>query len=448
MAHFDVGVDRRQWLRSTIAGTLAAGPLANAPLVAEARAEPPARRPKVAAILTEFTYRSHAHVILENCLLPYLYNGERTDPGIDVVSFYVDQFPVGRDMAREAARRFDIELHPTIASALTLGGNDLAVDGVLSIGEHGDYPRNERGVIMYPRKRFFDEIVAVFRRSRRVVPLFNDKHLSYRWDWAEEMLRVARELGIPFMAGSSVPLAQRRPEFELPAAADLEEAVAVHSGPPEVYDFHGLEVLQSIVEARRGGETGLAEVQLLEGDAVWRAAAEGRWSYSLAAAALRAETGRDAGKLEDFVEPADGKRHPVHAILIRYKDGLRGTVLRIGNVSTRWCFACKLRGEVEPRATSFYVGPWQNRNLFKALAHAIQSHVRERRAPYPVERTGLVTGVLAAAMDSRAHDHQALATPHLALRYEPVDFRKFREMGATWKLITEDLPQPPGIGDG
>ena len=301
---------------------------------------------------------------------------------------------------------------------------------------------------MYPRKRFFDEIVQVFRKSGRVAPLFNDKHLSYRRDWSDEMLRVARELKIPFMAGSSVPLAQRRPPLELTQNAEIQEAVSIHGGPLESYDFHGIEVLQSMVEARRGGETGVQAIQLLEGDAVWQAASEGKWSYRLAQAAMRAEAGKDVGKLESYVEPADGKQYPVHAILIRYRDGMRGTVLRIGRSSTRWNFACRLRDEQQIRATSFYVGPWNNRNLFKALSHAIQVHIRSRRAPYPVERTHLATGMLAAAMDSRFQQHKLLKTPYLNLSYAPRDFRAMREMGASWKIITEDQPEPRGINPG
>ena len=95
--------------------------------------------------------------------------------------------------------------------------------------------------------------------------------------------------------------------------------------------------------------------------------------------------------------------------------------------------------------TSFYVGPWQNRNLFKALAHAIQTHFRDRRAPYPVERTLLTTGALAAAMDSRFEGGRALDTPHLYVAYKTRDFYKMRELGASWKMITEDLPEPKGI---
>jgi hypothetical protein len=433
-------LNRRAFLR----GTASALALATSPALRAAN-EPPRKRPRVAVILTEFTYRSHAHVILENCVERYYFNGNVTDPGIDVVSLYVDQFPEKRDMARDFSKTYNIPIYSTIADALQLGGDELAVDGVISIGEHGEYPMTDRWQRMYPRKRFFDEIVAVFRKSGRVVPLFNDKHLSYRFDWSAEMMQVARELKIPFMAGSSVLLAQRRPPLELPANAQIEEAVSIHSGPVESYDFHGLEVLQSMVEARRGGETGVNEIQLIEGDEVWKAARDGRWSYPLAQAAMQAQAGKDVGPLETFVEPKDGKQHPVHAILIKYRDGLKGTVLRLGQSATRWNFACRLAGKSEPLATSFYVGPWENRNLFKALSHAIQTHIREKRAPYPVERTHLVTGMLAAAMDSRFEKNSAIATPQLDIAYQPLDYRALREMGETWKIITEDQPQPPGI---
>lgn len=435
--------NRRRWLQSTL-GTLA---VSVSGVRGFARATD-SKRLRVAAIVTEFTHRSHAHVILENFLEPYYFNGQLTDPGVDVVSLYVDQFPKDRDMAREVAKEYGITIYPTIAAALQLGGSELAVDGVLSIGEHGNYPENDRGQRMYPRKRFFDEIVAVFRKSGRVVPLFNDKHLSYRFDWSAEMMQVTRELQIPFMAGSSVPLAQRRPPLEIPAGSVIEEAVSIHSGPVEVYDFHALEVLQSMIESRRGGETGVAEIQLLEGDAVWKAADEGRWTYSLATAAMQAETGQDVGNLAEFIEPSDGMKHPVHAILIKYRDGLRATVLRIGKSSTRWNFACRLAGTPEPLATSFNVGPWENRNLFKALSHAIQTHIRQKRAPYPVERTHLVTGLLTAAMDSRFENQKRLPTPQLNISYQPRDFRAMREMGESWKVITADQPQPKGINPG
>ena len=133
------------------------------------------------------------------------------------------------------------------------------------------------------------------------------------------------------------------------------------------------------------------------------------------------------------------------AFLIEYRDGLKATVLRVGQNSTRWNFACRLAGDRRTHATSFYVGPWQNRNLFKALSHAIQQHFLHRKAPYPVERTLLVTGTLEAAMRARQTPGKPLKTPHLGITYKPIDFRAMREMGDTWKIITEKTPQPRGI---
>src|SRR5205814_9826120 len=186
------------------------------------------------------------------------------------------------EIGRAFAEKYHIPIYKTIAQAVGRGGEKLAVDAVLSIGEHGKYPVSEKGQTEYPRKRFFDEIAAVFRRSGKVAPVFSDKHLSFRWDWAKEMYDTARAMKIPFMAGSSVPLAQRRPLLELPARAKIEEAVSIHGGGLESYDFHGLEVLQSMIEARRGYETGVARVKFLQGDALWKAAEDGLWSPPLA----------------------------------------------------------------------------------------------------------------------------------------------------------------------
>ena len=432
--------NRRQFLGAAGLG-VSAGLSGFSP--AFARAEP--AKIKVAAVVTEFFYRSHAHVILENFLEPYLFNGKRTDPGMEVVALYVDQKVDGRDMSEGVAKEYKIPTYPTIAEALCLGGDSLAVDAVLSIGEHGKYAVNAKGQMEYPRKRFFDEIVAVFKKSGKVAPIFNDKHLSYRWDWAKEMVDTSRLLGIPLMAGSSVPLAERRPPMELPENAEILGAVAIHGGPVESYDFHGLEVLQSIIEARKGGETGLSAIQFLEGDALWDAAATGVWSPQLADAAMAAELGPKALPLRELLKTPPFNAQPLHGLMLTYKDGLRAAVLRVGNSGTRWNFACVTPAAPEPLATSFYTGPWENRNLFRALSHAIQTHFRDRRAPYPVERTLLTTGALEAAMDSRLAKGKLIPTPFLEFAYKPLDFRAMREMGETWKIITPDTPQPPGI---
>lgn len=430
-------LNRRTFLKS--AGMLAATSLFHrslSPAALEAASE--GKKIRVAAIFTEFTYRSHAHVILENFLTPYLFNGKLIHPQFEVVSFYADQMPEG-EMSRQVSKDFNIPIYSSIKDALCLGGTDLAVDAVLSIGEHGRYPNTDLGQIMYPRKRFFDEIVAVMKSSDKFVPLFNDKHLSYRWDWAKEMYDTTQELGIPFMAGSSVPLAQRIPPLEVPIGTQIDDAVSIHGGGVDSYDIHGLEVLQSMVEARKGGETGVGHVQFLEGDEFWKQA-NNLWNPALMVAAMEAEA--------NSVKPVkpDWRNLNAHGIVVDYTDGFRATMLKIGGDGMRWNFACKTNGEPQIHATHFYVGPWQNRNLFKALSHAIQTHFKNGKAPYPVERNLLTTGILESAMHSRAQGGKKLKTPHLHIPYKPLDFTAMREMGDSWKIITEEIPEPHTVG--
>ncbi len=442
---------RRECLR--IAAASAATAVLPTTLFAQAT---PTRKPRVAALFTELRFRSHAFNILENFFEPYMFRGKLVEPGVEVVSLYADQFPQD-DLARDVSKRFGVPLFESIDEAMCVGGGRLDVDAVLLIGEHGDYPINALGQREYPRKRFFDEAVATMKRSDRFVPLFNDKHLSYRWDWAKEMYDTARKFRFPLLAGSSVPLAERRPTFELPAAAKIDEALAVHGGGLESYDFHGLEVLQSIVEARRGGETGVVQVELLTEMEALRAAEEGRWSKTLFEAAMDAEEELQEQRAERpslgirpeqiRIQRTDPRRLH-HVILVTYADGTRGTVVASGSDSNRWNFACRLQGETRSRATAFYNGPWGNRCLFKALSHAIQQLFTTGREPYPAERTLLTTGILDAAM----HSHQAMgkpiATPELAIEYQTPDWRALREDGASWREITVATPQPTTFEPG
>lgn len=409
-------------------------------------------RPKIAALFTVLHFRSHAYNILENFLGPYYFNGRLTDPGVDIVSFYADQFP-DNDMARDVAQRFNIPLYSSIDEAVCLGGKELAVDGVLAIGEHGDYPYNHRGQHMYPRKRFFDEAVAAMKRSNRFVPYFNDKHWSYRWDWSKEMFDFARSVKMPILAGSSVPLAQRMPPLELPAEFEVDEAVAIHGGNLEAYDFHGVEVLQSIVESRKGGETGVANVELLFGEAYKRAQREGRWSQELVDAAMQAEANMKVRRqphpqpgayATKSKSPTSQPKQPdgPYALAITYADGTKATVHKIGSSADRWNFACRRKGETELWATAFFNSPWGNRGLFKALSHAIQHLFIHREEPYPAERTLLTTGVVEAAMRSFEADGRPIPTPHLQIRYQAGDWTRMREMGKTWEVVTADTPQP------
>src|SRR5947209_19904218 len=217
-----------------------------APLVL--RAQPRPARPKLAAICTTYFKYSHAQHIVDRFLEGYGWNGTHHHPPMDLVSLYVDQ--VGADdLSRDRAARFPgIKIYPSIAEALTRGGSKLAVDGVVVVGEHGRYPRNEKGQTKYPRYEFFQKIFEVFRSSGRSVPVFNDKHLSWNWEYAKEIYDTSRSMGFPFMAGSSLPVTWRTPSIEMPAGSRIREAMCVCYGGVDSYDFHGLDTLQCMVE--------------------------------------------------------------------------------------------------------------------------------------------------------------------------------------------------------
>src|ERR1051325_1415394 len=202
-----------------------------------------------------------------------------------VVSLYVDQKPDG-DLSGTRAKEFGFEVYPTIAEALRCGGKDLAVDAVLIIGEHGNYPRNEKGQVLYPRYEFFEQCVKVFEQSGRAVPVYNDKHLSYSFEKAKKMVDASRRLRFPMLAGSSLPVTWRLPSIELPLECNIEEALMVGEGGSDAMDFHALEGLQCMVERRKGGETGVNSVQMLDGNKVWEASDHVVWSREFLSAAL------------------------------------------------------------------------------------------------------------------------------------------------------------------
>ena len=243
-------------------------------------------RPKLAAVVTTYFKYSHAQHIVDRFLYGYGWMGTHHRPPMDLVSLYVDQVGKG-DLSRSRAEQFpSMRIYPTIAEALTLGGSKLAVDGVVVVGEHGNYPRNEKGQTQYPRWEFFQQIVQVFKDSERSVPMFNDKHLSWNWDWAKQMVDTSREMGFAYMAGSSLPVTWRIPSVEMPLGSRIREALCVGYGGVDSYDFHALETIQCMVERRLGGETGVKWLQAYRGDKFWDALREGRWSRRLMEAAL------------------------------------------------------------------------------------------------------------------------------------------------------------------
>ena len=331
------------------------------------------------------------------------------------------------------AARYDIPLVDSATAALTLSGQELAVDAVLLIGEHGEFPINEKGQKQYPRRRLFEEIVNVFKKTGRAVPVFNDKHLAYDWNDAEWMYSQSKELNFPLMAGSSVPVAWRVPPLAFSEGVQLADALSVYYVPDtedavDYASYHTLETLQAFVEHRPGGETGVAAVQLLEGQAAWQAASNGHWSPELLGAALATVPQVDFDTSdEEYLRRVDP--NPV-VVLVEYSDGFRAAAYlsRKPLVEDEFCFAARIVGKERPVATwCRMVKP--ARDHFSFLCNHIEVMFRSGKPSYPVERTYLVTGILAAAADSRFVGKR-VETAHLQkLGYQPLREKSYGAYG-------------------
>ena len=394
------------------------------PLVLKAQR---ASRLRLAAICTTYFKYSHSQHIVDRFLEGYGWNGTHHHPEMDLVSIFIDQIR-DDDVSKTRLSEFpSMKLYPSIAEALTLGGSTLAVDGVLLIGEHGRYPRNEKGQTMYPRYEFFQQIVKVFRDSGRSVPVFNDKHLSWKWEWAKEMYETSRRMGFPLMAGSSLPVTWRTPSIEMPSGARIREAVCVCYGGVDSYDFHGLETLQGMVERRQDGETGVEWVQAYRGETFWKAHQQGIWSKDLVEAALcRSHTLNPARQgFNDVFPGADEMRSLVKdptAYTYQHKDGLKCTMLLMGGLVEDFNFAARIDGRPEIFSTQTYLPMPPARtslaNFFSPLVNNVEQMYLTGKETYPLERTLLTTGLTAAGVESLFRQQVKYETPHLAIAYQ------------------------------
>jgi len=379
---------------------------------------------RLAIIGTIYRHLSHAQHMGDRFLIGYPWEGEWHKPNVKVVSLYVDQKPEG-DLSAERAREFGFNVYPTIAEALRCGGNTLAVDAVLIIGEHGDYPRNEKGQVLYPRFEFFDQCVKVFEKDGRAVPVYNDKHLSYSFDKAKAMVDASRRLRFPMLAGSSLPVTWRLPSLELPLGCKVDDALMVGEGGSDPMDFHALEAMQCMLERRGRGETGVKAVQMIEGDDVWKAGEQGKYSKELLSAALsRSDTPlgltEEDGRPQDLTVPGVLQKlvEKPAAYFVEYTDGLKATLLMLNGAVKDFNFAARLRGVKDPVSTQFFLTPVPNVTYSACLMNKVEEMFESGRAPYPVERTLLVSGMLESCLTSKVQNHERLETPHLSVKYQ------------------------------
>lgn len=416
-------ISRRNWLTSSAA--LAAGSWAascgshqrSSADEAQAKDKWPAltgRSPKsVAGVLTTYFKGSHSDVLIGRLLEGWKIDGGQ-GPALKLSSLYIDQ-QVNTEFGRELAARYKIPVFDTIEGAVTAGTSGIPVDGVLSIGEHGDYPRNDLGQDLYPRRRFFQEITDTFAKYGKVVPVFNDKHLGPGWDDALWMYQRAQQMQVPFMAGSSLVVGYRSPDLTVDLNSEIEAAVAIGYAELDRYGIHTLEFLQCMIEKRRGGEVGVKSVQCLTGDAIWAAVDAGRVDTGVLKAVADVSSKVSDVEMRAAHNPGDA------LFLIEYNDGFHAAVFMLSGFARSISAGIKLRGQ-DPVATQAEERTVPRHPHFAFLLHAVERMIHTGKPTYPVERTLLTTGILDRALRSRAEHGQRLLTPELAIAYQPSDY--------------------------
>ncbi|MFO0888368.1 MAG: hypothetical protein U0790_04375 [Isosphaeraceae bacterium] len=373
----------------------------------------------------------------------------RTQAPFEISSLYIEQTPDATDLGRAKARRHGVRLSPTIADALTLGTGKLAVDAVLLIAEHGDYPLNEKLQKLYPRGKYFRQVLDVFRSSGKAVPVFIDKHLSYSRSEGKQMVDQARELKVPLMAGSSLPITWRLPPLEIPLGRTFKEVLVASRGNLEIFGFHALETLQCMAERRdlKGKPQGVRSVTCLEGEAVWNAADAGVWSWDLLRHALGRSHTVNPGDVKqncrDFAPPSIRDAVTIlkgpTAFVVEYSDGLKATALILNGHVDDTTVAVRLNDESGREtvvSTLVYLPAPPGASFFNPLVLRIEDFFKSGHAPYPVERTLLTGGILDAVLESRIRDHAPIATPELAA----IDYRAPADSGFIRSSLTDPSP--------
>jgi len=364
--------------------------------------------PTVAAIVTAYFHNSHADVIVSRLLQTMTLDGKGEQPDLKLVSIYIDQMR-GAEPGLKILHEHGIPIFKTVAEALTLGGKSLAVDGVLLIGEHGTYPLSPTGQVMFPKRRLFSQIVDVFDRSGRVVPVYTDKHLADNWADAKWLYDSAHQRGFALMAGSSLPVTWRYPAVDLPRGAHVSEIVATSFGSLEAYGYHGLEILQCLAERRAGGETGVRSVQAFTGEKVWQAAREHVFSRELLEAVVSRQ--RSGAGLKPEVAFKDAT-----VVIVKYADGVQGDLVFVPK-SVDWAAAWRDAETGKITSTRFETQEGRPYMHFTYLVKGVEQMIHTGKPTWPVERTLMTTGILNAYFLSLKAGGRPIETPYLDTHY-------------------------------
>ncbi|NND06167.1 MAG: hypothetical protein HKN87_07295 [Saprospiraceae bacterium] len=381
-------------------------------------------RPRIAVLASYWAAtRSHADWLVTKLIDGYWWQGAYTAPRVDVASIYIHQHDTSL-LGQKVAKAKGIPIFKTVGEAVMLGGEELAVDGVVIVGEHGDYPKDLKGHWLLPRWWIYDQVIRVFEQSERSVPVFNDKHFSYNWDEAKWMFDKSRELGFPLTGGSLLPVYYRKPEIELDNDTPIKNSIVIGGASDEGAIFHCIELLQAFAERRQGGETGVQSVQSIRGPEAWKWVERNPW----------------AGKLLDSVAENFNlkqgyfqERAQTNICIVEYRDGTKAAI--IGGSGVGWTYAGEIEGQKEPTIVSLldFPGPFDQYHASNAQPHWITEMMLTKKEPYHAERLLLSTGIVNNYMESNWENGQyspigrRVETPFLNMTYRPTRGAQFNK---------------------
>lgn len=408
--------------RELLALTGMAGVTAFTGTAQAAAAQTPRRRPRIACLVTFWgATRSHADWIITKLIDGYWWQGAHMASRVDVASVYLHQRPTSV-LGEKVCKAKGIPVFDTVAGALTLGGTALDVDGVVIVGEHGQYPVDLKGHWLLPRWWMYQQMVKVFEQSGRSVPVFNDKHLSYDWDEAKWMFDKSRELKFALTGGSSIPTYYRTPELELANDTPITASISLGGAPDEGGFFHCVDVLQSFVERRKGGETGVASVQYIRGPETWAWTERTPWAGRLLEA-VRTRLSLKPGHFQGINAP--------NVCVIEYRDGTRAAIYNAREVG--WTWAGEIAGQPDPTVVSMlgFPGPFDQYHASNGQPHWIVETMVTGKEPFDAQRLLLSTGIVNVALESHWENGKYLAvgrridTPFLDMTYCPTHGAQF-----------------------
>lgn len=408
--HITQGISRRKMLGMTSLAGLAA----LTGIASSAVAQTVQQRPRIACLVTFWgATRSHADWIITKLLDGYWWKGAHTPSRVEVVSVYIHQHDTSL-LGQKICKSKGIPIFKTIGEAVTLGGNELAVDGVVIVGEHGDYPLNLKGQWMLPRWWMYEQVIRVFEKSKRSVPVFNDKHLSYNWDESKWMFDKSRELKFALSGGSSIPVHYRHPDIELDIDTPIKASVVVGGASDEGALFHCVDVLQAHVERRKGGETGVKSVQCIRGPETWKWTERNPWAGNLLES-IRKKLELKEGHFQQLNKP--------NVCIVEYNDGTKACIYSTRDAG--WTYAGEIEGKKDPTIISVleWPGPFSQYHASNAQPHWITELMVTKKEPFNAERLLLSSGITAFNMESNWENGtysaigRRIETPFMNMKY-------------------------------